>query len=51
MALTERLPNGNIETIVAVGDGVYADGDGTVVLQPGDDGYDELDAWLKRRGQ
>lgn len=51
MALTERLPNGDIETIIAVGDGVYADGDGSVVLKPGDKGYDELDDWLKARGE
>lgn len=51
--LPERLRDGRIRTPVTVGGGKNDDfiGDATVVLKPGDEGYDELDTWLKRRGE
>ncbi len=51
--MAERLPDGSIRVPFSVGGGADDDyvGDGMTVLHPGDDGYDEWDAWLTSHGR
>jgi hypothetical protein len=49
--LPRRLPDGSIESPVNASTEEYCALGITVVVRPGEDGYEELDAWLKCRGR